>query len=86
MDKLYSHFEKISQLKAGHYRLSETKFQWDEQDHSGMGQVDGVMFYETENENGDVSSWGGPFTIYMANHYDIWKITSFELPGFSWKE
>ena len=63
---------------------TDTSFEWNENDKSGLGHAEGMFKYEAEIENGEIINIEGPFKLYMINEDGFWRIFYFVFPGFAW--
>lgn len=74
-------YNAFSNIKS---KSSSIHFDWDEAEEKGLGHAEGAFKYVAEIENGQIINIEGPFKLYMANEYGLWKIFYFVFPGFQW--
>ena len=92
--KMYGKQEVISKLrnclecyhtfKNIKFKGSSFHFEWDEVEAKGLGHAEGAFKYVAELGNGQNINIEGPFKLYVANEYGLWKIFYFVFPGFEW--
>jgi len=64
------------------HKFIDVGFQLDE--NGGIGHAEGVVKYTATLENGETTTIGGPFKLYMTNEYGWWSIFHIVFPGFKY--
>lgn len=82
--KLRNCLECYNAFNGIKFKGSAVHFDWDEAETKGLGHAEGVFKYVAEIEGGQRINIEGPFKLYMANEYGLWKIFYFVFPGFEW--
>ena len=65
------------------FEITDISYRWNEED-KGIGHVEGKVHYDAELESGELVKYEGPFKLYMANEFGMWKSYYFVFPGFNW--
>jgi hypothetical protein len=85
LSKLGAFFEAFPVFFEPDYRVDEIAFQWNEEQKTGLGHVEGVVSYGAQMESGEEVQWDGPFKLYLSYEQGWWSIFYFVMPGFSWE-
>ena len=84
ISKLNTCMASYKEFKNIKFKGSETSFEWNEAEKSGLGHAEGMFKYDAEIENGETIRIEGPFKLYMINEDGFWRIFYFVFPGFAW--
>ncbi len=84
IEKFDQFFACFNSFSDSHFAIHETSFQWNDEQHTGLGHAEGMVQYSAELENGELIIMDGPFKFYMSNEFGGWDIFSLVMPGFKW--
>ncbi len=74
-------YQRFTNIK---FSDTDTSFEWNENEKSGIGHAEGMFKYDAEIENGEIINLEGAFKLYMINEDAFWRIFYFVFPGFAW--
>ncbi len=86
IEMIEMHFEKYHHLSPGKSRILDIGFKWTDETNTGVGHAEGQLYFDIENNNGDVRRLSGSFKIFMGNELGSWSVVYFVMPGFEWGE
>lgn len=85
LKKISNVFASYTSFLNCEYAFKEISFEWNDQNETGRGFVEGFVKYDGIMENRETVHIEGPFQFYFSNKDSWWTIFYFVFPGFSWK-